>query len=367
VDRLSASGILCVNAGSSTLKCARYEVDAGAPRQVGRTEVAAGPHALDHALAALLADGAPQPAAVAHRIVHGGPHLDEHCVVDAAVLEQLRHAIPFAPLHLPVELAAIDTTARQLPAAAQVACFDTTFHRTMAPVASRLPLPESLHRAGVRRFGFHGLSCEYVVGAVGAETLGRGVIAHLGSGASLTAVLDGRSLDTTMGLTPTGGVVMATRTGDLDPGVMLHLARAHGLDTDALEQLVNGRSGLLGLSGTTGDMQALLDASAAGDAAAMLAVEAFCASVRKHVGALAAVLGGIDTLVFTGGIGEHAAPVRTLVCERLAHLGVVLDRERNERSEAEIGEGTVAVRVVATDENLVAARHAAQLTGLGGA
>jgi acetate kinase len=192
------------------------------------------------------------------------------------------------------------------------------------------------------------------------------VVAHLGSGASLTAIADGRSVDTTMGLTPSGGVVMATRTGDLDPGVLVHLARDRGFGPDALEELVNRQSGLLGLSGTTGDMRVLLDARAGGDEQAALAVDVFCASVRKHVGALAAVLGGIDTLVFTGGIGEHAPVVRALVCEGLAHLGVVVDADRNERSNAAIGAGAgaVAVRVVATDENLVVARHAARLTGL---
>jgi acetate kinase len=243
-------------------------------------------------------------------------------------------------------------------------CFDTTFHRTMPAVARRLPIPAALDRAGVRRFGFHGLSCEYVVGAVGADALGRAVVAHLGSGASLTAIDAGRSVDTTMGLTPTGGVVMATRTGDLDPGVMLHLAREHDLAPDALEHLVNQQSGLLGLSGTTGDMRALLEARRAGDAEAALAVDVFCASVRKHVGSLAAVLGGIDTLVFTGGIGEHAPEVRALACAGLAHLGIVLELDRNQRSDAVISGGDVTVRVVATDENLVIARHAARLAHL---
>jgi acetate kinase len=350
VDRLNPPALLCVNAGSSTLKCARYELVDGTPREVDRTEVAADPRALDDALERLA--GELDPSVVAHRVVHGGPRLDQHCVLDDRVVEELRGAIPFAPVHLPAELAAIDAVARRMPDARQVVCFDTTFHRTMPEVARRLPLPAALDAAGVRRFGFHGLSCEYVVGAVGATALGRAVIAHLGSGASLTAIRDGRSVDTTMGLTPTGGVVMATRTGDLDPGVLLHLGREHDLDADALEDLVNRRSGLLGLSGTTGDMRALLDALDDGDANAALAVDAFCASVRKHVGALTAVLGGLDTLVFTGGIGEHAPRIRRRVCEGLEHLGVEGDA------------GSVQVRVVATDENLVIAGHAARLTGL---
>jgi acetate kinase len=350
VERLNAPAVLCVNAGSATLKCARYELAGGVPREVGRADVDADSRALDDALARL-GDGL-DPDVVAHRVVHGGPRLDQHSLLDDRVLAELRRAIPFAPLHLPSELAAIDAVARRMPAVRQVVCFDTTFHRTMPEVARRLPLPEAFDRAGVRRFGFHGLSCEYVVGMVGAEALGRAVIAHLGSGASLTAILEGRSVDTTMGLTPTGGVVMATRTGDLDPGVLLHLWRAHDLDADALEDLVNRRSGLLGLSGTTGDMRALLDALDRGDANVALAVDVFCASVRKHVGALATVLGGLDTLVFTGGIGEHAPGIRQRVCEGLAHLGVDGDT------------GPVRVRVVATDENLVMARHAARLAEL---
>jgi acetate kinase len=353
VDRLSAVGILCVNAGSSTLKCARYELVDDQPREVDRAEVAAGPSALDDALVQLVTDRDEVPTVVAHRVVHGGPHVDVHQVIDAPVLEQLRRAVPFAPLHLPAELDAIAATARRMPDAVQVACFDTTFHRTLPPIVRRLPLPEELDRAGVRRYGFHGLSCEYVVDAVGSATLGRAIIAHLGSGASLTAVVDGRSVDTTMGMTPTGGVVMATRTGDLDPGVMVHLTREHGLDADALEALVNHQSGLRGLSGTTGDMRQLLDARAHGDDAATLAVDAFCASVRKQVGALTTVLGELDTLVFTGGIGEHSAEVRSLVCAGLEHLGIGLD-----------GAGGVRVRVVPTDENLVMARHATRLAGL---
>jgi acetate kinase len=347
VDRLSAPTVLCLNAGSSSLKLARFTVVDGDVHETARADLPAGDDALDGAFAS---DREAAPAVVAHRVVHGGPRLDEHCVVNERVLEQLRAAVPFAPLHLPAELAAIDATARRFPDATQVVCFDTTFHRTLPPVARRLPIPTDLDRAGVRRFGFHGLSCEYVVGSVGAAELGRAVIAHLGSGASLTAVVDGRSVDTTMGLTPTGGVVMATRTGDLDPGVMLHVAREHGFDVDALEALVDHRSGLLGVSGTTGDMRTLLDARDDGDADAALAIDVFCASVRKHVGALATVLGGLDTLVFTGGIGEHAPAVRDLVCEGLAHLGVDGDA------------GSVRVCVVATDENLVMARHAVRLT-----
>ena len=367
MDRLTPRRILCINAGSSTLKTARYEIVDGALHEVDAREVAAGPDAVAAALDALAADDTKPLDVVAHRVVHGGPHLDRHCVINAEVLDRLRGAGPFAPLHLPVEIAAITTAMRRMPNAVQIACFDTTFHRTLPAIARRLPLPEEFDRVGVRRFGFHGLSCEFVVDAVGASVLGRTIVAHLGSGASLTAVERGRSVDTTMALSPTGGVVMATRTGDLDPGVMLYLAREHDLDTDALDDLVNRRSGLLGLSGSTGDMRALLAASASGDTAATLAVDVFCASVRKYVGALTTVLGGLDTLVFTGGIGEHAPQVRALACTGLEHLGVALDSERNERADAVIDDDTghVRVRVVRTDENLVIAQHAARLAGFG--
>jgi acetate kinase len=362
VDRLTALGILCVNAGSATLKRARFEMRGGAVTEVDREEVDAGPGALDRVLAGT-SDG--DPDVVAHRIVHGGPRLDHHCVVDDAVRDELRQVVAFAPLHLPVELAMLDETRRRFPRAVQIACFDTAFHGTLPPVARRLPLPPEYDRAGVRRFGFHGLSCEYVVGQVGQAALGRAVIAHLGGGASLTAVVEGRSVDTTMGFTPTGGVVMATRTGDLDPGVLLYAARVHGLDADALEVLVNERSGLLGLSETTGDMRALLEAVERGDARAALAVDVFCAAVRKQVGALTTVLGGLDTLVFTGGIGEHAPAVRELVGRHLTHLGVEIDPDHNREGVAVINAagGSVSVRVVPTDENLVMARHAARLAG----
>jgi len=359
----SGASVVCVNGGSSTLKCTRFEVAAeGELHEADRVELAAGPSALGDALAVVAEHGGAPPRCFAHRIVHGGPLLVEHCVVDDDVVEHLRAAIEFAPLHLPAEIDAIDAVAAAHPDAVQVACFDTAFHRTLPPVAQRLPLPQRFHEAGVRRFGFHGLSCEHVVETVGARRLGRAVVAHLGSGASLTAVRDGRSIDTSMGLTPTGGVVMATRTGDLDPGVLLHLLRDGSHDATEIEELVTRRSGLLGLSGETGDMRELLDARTSGDERAELAVDAFCTSVAKQVGAFVTVLGGLDSIVFTGGIGEHAPTVRALVCARLAHLGVLLETDENDRNGAVISrDGAVVVRVVATDENLVMARHALRL------
>jgi acetate kinase len=381
--------VLCINAGSSSLKAAAFRVDAGAPRQVASVLVEgvtreAGRWALrdesgdvvssgegvvaDHATAlhltmdALTAAGLGDPDAIGHRVVHGGTQLVDHAVLDAQVLALLRAAVPFAPLHLPSELEAIDVITARAPGTPQVVCLDTAFHRTMPPVARRLPLPAWVDDEGIRRFGFHGLSYEYLVHHVGAGPLGRAVVAHLGSGASLAAIVDGRSIDTTMGFTPAGGIVMATRPGDLDPGTLIHLARTHGLDPNALEALVNHESGLLGLSGHSADMVELTRRAPV-DAHAALAIEAFCVSAAKAVGALATVLRGLDTIVFTGGVGEHAADVRAAIVERVAHLGVTIDAGRN-GAHAEIittDESPVTVRVVATDENLVIARTAVRL------
>jgi acetate kinase len=233
----------------------------------------------------------------------------------------------------------------------------------MPALAQRLPLPDVLWDDGVRRYGFHGLSYEYVVGAVGPEQLGRAVMAHLGNGASMAAVHDGRSLDTTMGFTPAGGLVMSTRSGDLDPGVAVYLLREMGYDADRLEQLVDRESGLLALSGRTSDMQTLVEDRGRGDSRATLAVDAFCYHARKHAGALAAVLGGLDTLVFTGGIGEKSTVVRAEICRGLDHLGVELDDARND-AHADVISTTSSdcvVRVVRTDEDVVIARHTGAL------
>lgn len=381
--------VLCINAGSSSLKAAAFRADEGELRQVasvlvegvtreaGRwalrdesgTVVRSGDEVVaDHATAlhltmdALTDAGLGEPDAIGHRVVHGGAQLVDHAVLDAHVLAQLRAAVPFAPLHLPSELEAIDVVTARAPGTAQVVCLDTAFHGTMPAVARRLPLPRWVDDEGIHRYGFHGLSYEYVVEHLGAATLGRAVVAHLGSGASLAAILDGRSLDTTMGFTPAGGIVMATRPGDLDPGTLIHLARTHGLDPDALETLVNRESGLLGLSGHSADMVELTR-RAPHDADAALAIDAFCRSAAKAIGSLATVLRGIDTVVFTGGVGEHAADVRSAILERVAHLGVTVDAARNEAHAEVISDDAspITVRVVATDENLVIARTAVRL------
>jgi acetate kinase len=234
----------------------------------------------------------------------------------------------------------------------------------MPELAQRLPLPTALWDEGVRRYGFHGLSYEYILGALGDAAAGAGVIAHLGNGASLAAVHTRDPIDTTMGLTPTGGLVMSTRSGDLDPGVLVYLARERGYDAAALERLVDNESGLLGVSRRTSDMRTLLEARAAGDPAAALAVDLFCYQARKHIGAMAAALMGLDWIVFTGGIGERAATVRAEICAGLAHLGVHVDAERNAAHAPVVsvdGAATV-VRVIPTDEDVVIARHTEALT-----
>ncbi len=370
--------ILCLNSGSSSIKAAVYELGL-APDGTTRREtcvhralvghLAPQPgedpsgaaaddrhaRAVDEVLAGL---DAPVDA-VGHRVVHGGPTLVEHRRIDPGVIDVLQAAIPFAPLHLPAEIAAMRAIAERHPTWPQVACLDTAFHRDLPEEAWRFPLPAWATARGVRRYGFHGLSYEYVVDHVGAEVLGRAVIAHLGSGASLAAVDHGHPLDTTMGLTPTGGVVMGTRPGDLDPGAVLFLAREPDMTTARLAEVLDRESGLLGLSGTTSEVKELLERRG-GDDAARLALAVFTRSVAKAVGALTTVLGGIDTLVFTGGVGEHAAPLRAEIAAPLAHLGIAVDADRNRTvSEGPVGAGPVAVLVVPTDEELMIARHTA--------
>jgi acetate kinase len=358
---------LSINCGSSSLKYAVFDVGTDA-REVARGSVdRIGSAVPDHGAAVrkLLDDldgkGDPKLDVVGHRIVHGGARYAAPARIDGALLEGLRALTPFAPLHLPAEIAAIEAVAARWPDRPQVACFDTAFHRTLSPVAQRYALPEAEDRDGLRRYGFHGLSYEYVVSEVGASTLGRAVLAHLGNGASMAAVRDGRSVDTTMGFSPTGGLVMGTRTGDLDPGLLVHWLQ-QGHDAKELDDLVNRRSGLLGVSGTTADVRDLL-ARRDGDPRARMAIDVFTWSARKWVGAMAATLGGIDTLVFTGGIGEHAAPIRAEIARGLEHLGVRIDDARNARSEAVVSAdgAACAVRVVKTDEERMIARQCARL------
>jgi acetate kinase len=276
--------------------------------------------------------GAPAPQAIGHRVVHGGPTLRRHCRIDDAVLCQLETDRAFAPLHTPAVLSVIHSAQTQFPGLPQVACFDTVFHARMPAVASVLPLPAALRAHGIQRYGFHGLSCESIVHQLAQASAGgmpgRMLIAHLGNGASVTAVRDGVSIDTSMGLTPSGGLIMGTRSGDLDPGVLVYLAREKGFNAAMLEDLVDHRSGLVGISGLDGDMRAL-HAAAATNADAALAIRMFCYAVRKQLAAMWVVLDGVDAIVFTGGIGEHDAVVRAEVCAGLSSLGVQLDEARH--------------------------------------
>jgi acetate kinase len=339
--------VLALNSGSSSLK---YALFTGEKRELrGEVERIGAGGVPDHAAAVEQVFGEltkrrlSKPDAVGHRLVHGGPQHLEPTLVDDALLASLEKAVPFAPLHLPVELRSIAATTKHFGDVPQVVCFDTFFHRTMPEVAKRFALPGELFEAGVRRYGFHGISYEYVVESIGKELGARTVIAHLGSGASMVAVRDGKSIETTMGFTPTAGLVMSTRSGDLDPGLVVYLLEHRGYDAKKIDHLVNHEAGLLALSGQSGDMKALLEARAK-DPRAALAVEAFCYQARKWVGALAAALGGLDMLVFTGGIGEHAVPVREEICAPLAYLGAEL-------------------RVVETDEERMIARHTSRVVG----
>jgi acetate kinase len=378
-------GILCLNSGSSSLKFALYHLGEleevrlahGAVERIGL----AGGHlwiqgvnnealvdvqrdfpthtaAADGISTAAKDLGFPPPVAVGHRVVHGGPDHTAPERVEAPLLAELRRLIPFAPLHLPSAIQGIEAVAARFPGLPQVACFDTAFHRRMPEVAQRFPLARDLWHEGIRRYGFHGLSYEYIVATLGAAAQGRLVIAHLGNGASLAAVHNGQPLDTTMGFTPTGGLMMGTRSGDLDPGLLIHLMQEKGNDADQLDELVNHQAGLLGVSGISPDMKTLLERREREPHAAQ-AVELFCYQLRKHIGALTAVLGGLDTLVFTGGIGERAAPVRWEVCRGLAYLGIDLDAHRN-AAHAEVittPESACTVRVIPTNEDLMIARR----------
>ncbi len=304
--------------------------------------------------------------AAGHRVVHGGTHFSGPQRVTAAVMEKLAGIAPLAPLHMPHNLAAIEALSKRRPDMPQVACFDTAFHATQPPCATRLALPRAYGEAGLRRYGFHGLSYEYVVGALAQAVPGkvlprRLIVAHLGNGASMCAILDGRSIATTMGFSTLDGLIMGTRCGALDPGVLLYLLDSEGLDAAALSTLLYDRSGLLGVSGISGDMRTLL-ASTRPEAAE--AVELYCTRIGREMGSLAAALGGLDALVFTGGVGENAAPVRATVCAGARWLGIELDQAANARHGPCLTDPAkpVTAWVIPTDEELVIARHTLEKT-----
>ena len=377
--------VLSFNSGSSSLKFALHRCTATTLEMLvagsadangsagGQFQFQAGPYApvvvelggisvveqiVERVLEVLRTLALPAPAAVGHRIVHGGPRLRQHARLDAQVLATLESARAFAPLHAAAALEVIRCTSARLPALPQVVCLDTSFHADMPAVAQVLPLAKSLRDRGLQRYGFHGLSCASIVRALADELPARVVIAHLGSGVSLTAVLHGQSIDTSMGLTPTGGVLMATRSGDLDPGILLHLLREEHYDLAMLTDLVDHRCGLLGVSGIASDIR-LLHAAGAVHADAQLAIAMFCYAVRKQIAAMVAALNGIDMLVFTGGIGENDAAVRAAICAGLGWLGIALDHERNTASDSclDLADARCAVRVVAAQENAQIAHH----------
>jgi acetate kinase len=356
--------VLALNAGSSSLKYALYDAAGTLRSRIHDTlERTAGRKPADALFETLarrnLLDSID---AVGHRVVHGGTRYSAPAFIDDTLIRELYAIGAYSPEHLPAELELIEGVRKRLPDVRQVACFDTAFHRDMPRVAQLLPLPRRFDAKGVRRFGFHGLSyaflmeeLERLAGRAGAR--GRVVLAHLGSGSSLAAVHDGRSLDTTMAFTPTAGVPMSTRTGDLDPGLAWFLARTEGMDAEAFHRLVNHESGLLGVSETSADMRELL-ARETSDVRAAEAVAMYCYQVAKAIGALAVALGGLDTLVFAGGIGERAPPVRRRICERLGFLGVTLDDAANDANATVISDaaGAVRVRVIPTDEQTMIAR-----------
>lgn len=385
--------ILALNAGSSSIKFALYELDSGEALQRvshGQIEgIGIAPHfiaqatdgtvlseyrwpsgaTLEHEalLTPLLAwvtahVGQEALCAVGHRIVHGGSTYDRPVYLDADVLDDLAKLTPLAPLHQPHNLAAARAIAQLRPELPQVGCFDTAFHHGISADAARLALPRKYTAEGVRRYGFHGLSYEYIASrlreqAPGLAT-GRVIAAHLGNGASLCAMHNSRSVDTTMGFTTLDGLVMGTRCGNLDPGAMLYLQQAHGLTAAEVEHMLYHDSGLLGVSGISSDMRTLL---ASDDARAHEAIDLFVFRIAREAGALISSLGGIDALVFSAGIGEHAAPIRAAVCARLGWLGIECDAEANSRHAALISASTsrVPAYIVPTDEEAMIASHTA--------
>jgi acetate kinase len=377
-DRSQKAGlILVLNSGSSSLKFGVYSSGpddeaaelSGSADGIGRSDGSLQIQASDGktlvqrqsvvesqsealaAVAATIAGRSPEsPAAVGHRVVHGGPHLRQHQLITPDVVDQLQAAARLAPLHVPQALALIHSAQRIFPAAAHYACFDDAFHQTMPEVASHLPLPQRYFDAGIRRYGFHGLSYEALVHHFGAQLPERAIFAHLGNGASLCALRNGASIDTTMGLTPTGGIPMGTRSGDLDPGIFLYLTRHEQLDADGLEDLLNHQSGLFALSSGESDVKVLEQKASAGDSKAALAIDVFAISVRKAIGSYLALLGGADLLVFTGGIGEHSAYVRSAATQGLAALGLTPDK----------------IRIVPAREELQIARHCRRMMSLNG-
>jgi acetate kinase len=396
--KLASPSILTINGGSSSIKFALFEADnslrrilEGAIERIGLSEPTMRVRGLNrednfarhvtapnHTVAAsVLMDwieelgGRDAVTAVGHRVVHGGPRYSEPRRITPELLEELRRLSPFDPEHMPEEILLIEAFHRRFPQLPHVACFDTAFHHELPRVARMLPIPRRYEAQGVRRYGFHGLSCAFLMGELarlaGTDAAqGRVILAHLGNGASLTAVRDGKSVDTSMSFTPTAGVPMSTRSGDLDPGLLWYLARTEKMNTKQFNEMVTFQSGLLGVSETSSDMRDLLDREAQ-DVRAAEAVALFCYQVKKWIGAFTAALGGLDTLVFAGGIGENAPAVRARVCDGLQFLGIELEEGRNNANEGVISAqgGRVAVRVTHTDEEQIIAKSVRRVLGHG--
>jgi acetate kinase len=384
-DAKTSSNILALNSGSSSLKFGLYRVEpsgvetliSGEAESIGddrskiRVQDSRGQELLCETasmpsqreaivrIGKALADSKmPAPIAVGHRIVHGGPKLRRHCLIDGTVLRQLEAAASFAPLHVPPALSVIRFAQEHFPDIPEVACFDTTFHAELPDVARVLPISKEFQTDGIQRYGFHGLSCESVVRQLGGDLPERLIIAHLGNGASVTAVKDGKSIDTSMGLTPSGGIMMGARSGDLDPGLLIYLMREKNFDAIMLEELLDHRSGLLGISAISNDMRCLHEV-ASSNADARLAIQMFCYAVRKQVAAMIAALDGADLIVFTGGIGENDAAARAAICGGLSWIGVTLDATRNQSANNPINDlrSRCQVRVIASQEDDQIARH----------
>jgi acetate kinase len=363
--------ILCINGGSSSIKFALFDrrdpskrLSSGQVERAGGDDLGA---AMDALLARLARDiDLRTLAAVAHRIVHGGPDFPQHRRIDAQVLAELRRLQPFDPQHLPAEIALVEAISSRLPQVPQFACFDTAFHRDLPRIAQLLPIARRFAARGIRRYGFHGLSyaflmeeLERVAGPAAAR--GRVVLAHLGNGASLAAVHLGKSIDTTMAFTPAAGIPMSTRSGDLDPGLIGYLTQAEGMTLAEFHRLVNFESGLLGISETSADVRDLLRSEAT-DLRAAEALAMFCYEIRKRIGAFAAALGGLDTLVFSGGIGEHQPLLRARMCAGLEFLGIELDARANQDDAGVLSPAgaRVTVRMLRTDEERMMAAYVAQ-------
>jgi acetate kinase len=389
--------VLALNAGSSSIKFALYDLTEPLRRRVGgrieriglpgttlAVDDSTGARAESRAIEARDHGGAAGALmdwleaarvssavkAAGHRVVHGMKHSEPERITPQ-LLEELHGIMPYDPEHLPLEIGLIEAFRDRHPNLPQVACFDTAFHRTMPRVAKLLPIPRRYEAKGVERYGFHGLSYAYLMEELArleepATTSSRVILAHLGSGASLAAVRDGKSIDTSMGFTPTAGLVMSTRSGDLDPGLAPYLSRTDQVTPERFYRMVNHESGLLGVSEISGDVRDLL-AEEAGDVRAAEAVALFCYQVKKWIGAFAAALGGLDTLVFAGGIGENAPLIRERICGGLGFLGVELDEERNAKNGPLVSPdtGRVTVRVIRTDEELMIAKSVARALDLG--